>query len=411
MSSAGPTATGDDAPEASSVAPPVTDRRVSGDIMQRLPAEIRDNVLSCLGPHDMRSLVRASPAMYERYLANQKLLLFWKLHDALRDEPHAREPRGLYAAFFARRVTALRDSGPWRSMHLRHFVLREATMRSRRLGEYSDRTIERVYRESSTADVVEMARFHGSVVRRLKRSSEFKHCTPLALYNFEIWCNHYGSGRDAIGRRVKAPRSHMRDFLSQLDIEKGILEEMLDVNHLARRQYMDLLDRFIKAHRESTKEGGDPETLLERPEWFERLATHGKNLSNLPARRGPIPFYKCQHADSSPRRVRRITGPFYDYIVDAMASRGLHFLCRVWDRRLPDQELDQTVKDEVAIALRGVDTESGFSDEESFGRLMRQLGEQGVNRLGDSKSWFPRGEEGPGQLLPRMPPLLGPLIF
>ncbi|KAF6812824.1 hypothetical protein CSOJ01_04980 [Colletotrichum sojae] len=374
MGSADHTVTVNGALEASSTPVLVVKRDESGDIFLRMPAEIRDGIFFHLpNASDFDSLTRASPAMHQRSLTNPKPRLFWKLHDGLGSD-------GLFEAYLAHRVTFLRKTeGLWSGMHIKWLLEHEVrtlptdSRWPRVMGpEQINTNLEWVYDSCTTADFVEMANFYRSVVSPIQRWKTQRWETQMqgrrhedrisrsTFYNFEIWCNWYGNGKSALGKPLRATTHHLHEFLrvrhSDYEDPRDLYESLLQVVRLAQDVYHTLLSEFIDAHGESTRENGGPETVPEQREWYNYLATG--------------------------IRYDRQQVFFFNYIRDAMVSRGLDLLHRVVSGFPDSQARDETVKQEVVLALRAVgNTKDCFSNHESIQRTMELLEKRGVNRF------------------------------
>ncbi|KAF6812307.1 hypothetical protein CPLU01_14919 [Colletotrichum plurivorum] len=366
----------------------VTKRQQSGDIFLRIPPEIRDEIFFHLpSASNFRSLTRASPAMLQRSLANPNARDFWMLQ-------HTWGSIGLLEAFTAHIVTFLRKTkGLWFGMHIKGFLefdVRGFMADHRTQNPITDQISAKigwVYGSCTKADFDEMVNFHRSVVRPIQRWETQQWVTQLrerqqwemqrwgtqmqgprrddriprsAFYNFEIWCNWYGNGKHALGKPLRATTHHLHEFLrirrsEEID-PRDLYESLLRVVRLAQDVYDTLLSEFIDAHGESMRENGGPETAPERREWYNYLK---------------INF-----------RYDRQKVFFFTYIRDAMVSRGLGLLHRVVSGFPDSQARDETVKQEVAIALRAVgNTKDCFSSPESIQRTMELLKKRGVNRF------------------------------
>ncbi|KAF6824977.1 hypothetical protein CMUS01_10014 [Colletotrichum musicola] len=381
MGSADHTVTVNGAPASFTV---VVKREESGDIFIRIPPEIRDEIFFHLpSASNFRSLTRASPAMLQRSLANPDARDFWMLQ-------HTWGSIGLLEAFTAHRVTFLRKTkGLWFGMHIKGFL--EFDVRRFMADHITDQInakIEWVYGSCTKADVDEMVNFHRSVVRPIQRWETQQWVTQLrqrqkwemqqwgrqmqgprredriprsALYNFEIWCNWHGNGRYTLGKPLRATTHHLHEFIRVRRFEgidpRDLYESLLRVVRLAKDVYNTLLLEFIDTHAKSMRESGGPETEPRQREWYNYLPATGF-------------------------RYDRQQVFFFNYLRDAMVSRGLGLLHRVVSGFPDSQARDETVKQEVAIALRAVgNTKDGFSNHESIQRTMELLKKRGVNRF------------------------------
>lgn len=357
MSGAENTAAAADGASEASVTLLVNARGESRDPFQHLPAEIRDEIFSCVESYrDLRSITGASPAMRQRSLGNPvpKAFLFCRLRSDLGSR------RRFHDAYLAHQTATLRNSGRWAEMHLRALLCRPGgnTANGRALSDVDEWGLQAGCKIDGLA---EMNRFYRSVVRpraqELGGTADYYEYVS-SLYRFEIWCNYYGSGKYAVKRR-KPSRYDLRTLLTSCLIhDQKSYNRLVRVSRMIGDVYRGLLDRFILLHeQQSDNEGGqDPRTVLERPEWFAHIR------------------------DSR----------FASYIREAMVSRGLNLFYDVITDVPEGRALDEIVKREVAIALRGFDVKDSSlglglhwqeTDWQKIWPVAEQLELRGVNRF------------------------------
>ena len=253
--------------------PVANNRPQSNAFLERVPAEIRSQILSMLALEDLGAVVHASPVLHRHYLMDRKYLLYRSLEATLHTATVDACAAYLCQApdFLAKRskatVTSFLKSYRDRRSSEKYSILTEGLTEEGLAGiaSFHSSTVMPLVRLYADWALDNLA--HAGGYPRGGRSLSQAEETRLvrAFYRFQLYCNLFGSGRRYwVDEKLRRNFDCMcvaeitEDFQQQMDLEPWEVEEMACIYEWVR----EMFDRAFSSihwhvHRDSSKFAGE----------------------------------------------------------------------------------------------------------------------------------------------------------